>query len=599
MKAKLTNLAKTPGMGIRLPFGSFKSKHSLRLITATALAVLLWCKELSVLALPGGNWLKAGLCAAVLALGWGVLQRGLYSLFIQGRLLQDGLVGIAALMAFGVQVVATALGSWRMLTPTLQSECDSAPLFAVAAATIALRLVNTNLRQKRLENAGPPSSPTPLRIEPYPHCITFLTLSLSSALTLPVVWTHGGFPAALATLACLVTASSPESYWIVQEVLKRFAQRELPTESGDFDLGAIASIDKLVIEKTSVLTTGNCEITEVRAFDSNSTSEEILHLATIAEFAIPPHPLRTAILRRATEGFTVPTVKNYERFPGRGVSARYRGQELLFGNYEWFSERGWPEDDLHAIRETVDEHYQRGESVLYLSLSGTILGAICFQDPVRPRIGRFFRQLRALNLHVLVVSGDSPTTVEALVPELPGVDIRGGLHPRDRVTLLRNLQVDGARVATIAKPDTSTKKSTRSLVQVLFKVRKEGGVSVLTEPGAPGVPLSGELFGSIPHLFRLARHLCCSERASVSILTAYHLFLLPSIFTLAVYTLSLQWIALLAIFLGALVPNSVVPSWIQLRRATETDDGAGDSSQAASAKSSTASKPESQTSLSV
>lgn len=553
-------------MGTALPFGRSKSKHSLVFLASLAPVVALWISFLRGAESTVWKWIDLGVASLALFLGWSILTSGLRSLLLRQRFTQDSLIAGAALAGFCLGFVYTAVATAGILPAHEQEAYRSIPLYAAAATILISRNFTRHLRDRRLRAAGKNAASAPAaRFAVRPRYIFALAFVVTTSLTGPFIWEQSGLPGVVLLVMSLAAAFSPESCWVTHEVIKRHAQSYLPNDGDEIPLDKLAQVDTLLVEHSGILTTGEYQLGEVLCLDPSTYNAEILHLAAVAEYEFPTHPISRAILRKAQGGFTVPTVKYHEHFPGRGVGALYRGRELILGNIEWLREKGWPEDELQDIMEPVAELYRRGDTVLYLSLAGKVLGAISLSDRIHPDAGDFLHEVHDLGLQTAVLSGDSPETVRALLPESDAFQIFAGLHPTNRIELVRNLSLDGNVVALVAKKASAIRDEVRPVTSALFELRRPDGVSLQTEDDEKLCELDGDHLRETAKVLRLARRLVTTKRKNVLLLTAYHLLGLPALLTPAALLLAVGWLPIFGTLLGGLVSTLMVPSVSRLR----------------------------------
>jgi len=86
----------------------------------------------------------------------------------------------------------------------------------------------------------------------------------------------------------------------------------------------------------------------------------------------------------------------------------------------------------------------------HIAVDGTRAGEIEFADQLRPGLPAFFAELRALGVdRTVLLSGDSEAHTLAVAREVGIQDARGELTPDDKVTVVRHLVQEGARVVMI------------------------------------------------------------------------------------------------------------------------------------------------------
>ena len=551
-------------MGIPLHVDRWKRNQSLGLLVALPICTVLWLATIVSWRGAYWEWTQMALAGLVLVVGWEVLRNGLASLFLASRLTQDTFVSLAAATGFCFGFLVCVLESTGFLSDAVRQQGSGSlagPFFAASSTVVAVRLLSGYIRNGALPpdpwDDTLPSEPLHRRLRP----ALFVGFIVGLAVCVPLAWPIGGIPGVVGLTLALLAGLSPECFHLTKGVLRRCIDANLPSGSSDTQLEQIAKLDTILIEKSQVLTQGTCELRNVVMIDPGTCEEEIIHFAAMAEFLLPPNAIRNAVLKVAKEAVrTVPALKGYQHMPGRGVSARYQNQQLLFGNLEWLREKGHSQKEIAELREETRELCDRGETVLYVSLAGKVLGAIGLYDPPRPEIERFVRELRDLNVKLFVVTGDTPETVKGLVKPHPSIQVIAGLRPQELVDNLREREDLGKAVALVAKKDSILATGAKSMTDTIFELNRTNGFTAVTSSREVQLDLRGATLDRISRLLRLSRKLVCTEKNRVRALAAYHVFVLPAMLSLAVYFISWKFYGLLGILMGALLPILVVPS---------------------------------------
>src|ERR1700676_4948576 len=134
--------------------------------------------------------------------------------------------------------------------------------------------------------------------------------------------------------ACGIAAGTPLA---ILGAIGRAARQGAIVKGGLY-LEALAAVDTVLLDKTGTLTFGTPQIREVFSTDGFS-EREIITAASIAERK-SEHPLAKAVVARATE-LAIPLVEpdEFSYTPGRGITADYRGEEIVIGSRTLLMER--------------------------------------------------------------------------------------------------------------------------------------------------------------------------------------------------------------------------------------------------------------------
>ncbi len=208
-------------------------------------------------------------------------------------------------------------------------------------------------------------------------------------------------------------------------------------------LERLASVDTLVVDKTGTLTEGKPALTGIEA-TTGFDQDEVLKLAAALE-AGSEHPLAAAILHGAeAKGVEIPKVEGFRAVTGQGVKGKVEGRPVLLGNARLLESAGI---DPSPLAEAAERRRRSGETVVLLAADGKLAGLIAVADPIKPSSKEAIEKLHALGLKIVMATGDNSTTAEAVAKEL-GIDaVRAGLKPEEKLSLIGELQRQGAVVA--------------------------------------------------------------------------------------------------------------------------------------------------------
>jgi Cu+-exporting ATPase len=208
-------------------------------------------------------------------------------------------------------------------------------------------------------------------------------------------------------------------------------------------LEGFARVDCLVLDKTGTITEGRPTLTDVVALGERSEAE-VLALAAALERG-SEHPLAEAVLQGAEDRGVAPgSVTGFEAITGRGVRGTLEGRALALGNDAMMAEAGV---DLDTARDRIGALRTEGKTAMLLAVDGTLAGLIAVADPVRETSPEALAALRAEGLRIVMATGDSAATAEAVARQV-GIDaVRAGLSPEDKAALVAELRAEGHRVA--------------------------------------------------------------------------------------------------------------------------------------------------------
>ncbi len=202
-------------------------------------------------------------------------------------------------------------------------------------------------------------------------------------------------------------------------------------------------VDTLVVDKTGTLTEGKPKLVVVKpapGFDE----ARLLQLAASLERA-SEHPLAAAIVAGA-EARSLPflVVESFESVTGKGVKARVDGLALLLGNGRLVEDSGVSPASMAAEAETMRAD---GQTVMFVAVDGKPAGLIGVADPIKATTAEAIRQLHEENIRIVMLTGDSRTTAQAVAGKLGIDDVIAEVLPEDKSNAVKRLQEEGRFVA--------------------------------------------------------------------------------------------------------------------------------------------------------
>ena len=208
-------------------------------------------------------------------------------------------------------------------------------------------------------------------------------------------------------------------------------------------LERLAAVDTIVVDKTGTLTLGKPTLTAVEAAQGFS-DDDVLKFAAAIE-AGSEHPLAAAILQGAEQrGLKLVKAESFASVTGQGVKGRVDGKEVLFGNQRLMQGAGIEAAPLASRAEAMRKD---GQTVMFLAVDGKLAGLLAVADPIKPTATEAIAKLHALGLKIVMATGDNETTAKAVAAKLGIDEVRAGLRPEDKLTLIDGLQRQGKIVA--------------------------------------------------------------------------------------------------------------------------------------------------------
>jgi Cu+-exporting ATPase len=202
-------------------------------------------------------------------------------------------------------------------------------------------------------------------------------------------------------------------------------------------------IDAVTFDKTGTLTEGRPRVEIVQGAAPVSDSR-ILALAAAVE-AGSEHPLGRAVVAAATERqIAIPQATAFHATPGRGITARIDGQQILVGSAAYLEAHGVATDD--ALTRSLSE---KGLTPVLVAADGQLLGALGLADAVRPEAAQALSALRALGIEPVMLTGDQQAPARRVAQALGIERVIAEVTPEGKAQFVRSLRAQGHKVAMV------------------------------------------------------------------------------------------------------------------------------------------------------
>ncbi len=204
--------------------------------------------------------------------------------------------------------------------------------------------------------------------------------------------------------------------------------------------------DTVVLDKTGTVTTGRMTLLDVIPADGED-ADEVARLAGALEDA-SEHPIAQAIAKGAVERVgTLPAVEGFTNLEGLGVQGVVDGHAVLVGRtrlqQEW--SQSVPADLEHAKAAAEAQ----GRTAVVAGWDGKARGVLVVADAIKPTSAEAIRQLRALGLTPVLLTGDNTTVARSVAAEVGIDEVIAEVLPQDKVTVVKDLQRQGKVVAMV------------------------------------------------------------------------------------------------------------------------------------------------------
>ena len=212
-------------------------------------------------------------------------------------------------------------------------------------------------------------------------------------------------------------------------------------------LELLEKVDTLVVDKTGTLTEGKPRVVAVVTVpgkEEKSAESELLRLVASVEQG-SEHPLGAAVIDAAkSRALVLGAATEIQSHTGRGVSGTVDGRRVLIGNDQWLQENGIP---VNGLKQNAEDLRRDGQTVIFVAVDGQLQGLLGIADPVKPSTAEALQDLKAAGLRLVMLTGDSRTTAEAVARSLGIENFEAEVLPERKSEVIKRLQKEGHIVA--------------------------------------------------------------------------------------------------------------------------------------------------------
>jgi Cu+-exporting ATPase len=209
-------------------------------------------------------------------------------------------------------------------------------------------------------------------------------------------------------------------------------------------LELLGRVDVVVIDKTGTLTEGRPAVTVEVPADPAGGSHEWVRLAASLEKA-SEHSLAGAVVAYAvSQQMVLGAVHEFSSVPGKGVTGRVDGHQVIVGSDGFLAERGI---DTASVAPEAERRRNAGETAIFAAVDGRLAGLLVVADPVKASSSSAIAALRADGIRVVMLTGDNTRTAEAVGRAVGIAEIRAGLLPAGKAEVVAALRGTGRTVA--------------------------------------------------------------------------------------------------------------------------------------------------------
>ncbi len=198
-------------------------------------------------------------------------------------------------------------------------------------------------------------------------------------------------------------------------------------------LEIVTRVRTIFFDKTGTLTEGHPQLDTLKIL----IGDEFTVLSAAATVASrSTHPLSTAVVAYAeSHGIRPRAAEAIEEHAAMGMTANLDGKEIALGNSRLMQSRGIAVDD--AARSSAQGIAASAATPLYLAIDGKVAAILGFRDRIRTEARGALREIRALGIRTIMLSGDAEAVARKVANDLGLDEFHAELSPADKIELVR------------------------------------------------------------------------------------------------------------------------------------------------------------------
>ena len=208
-------------------------------------------------------------------------------------------------------------------------------------------------------------------------------------------------------------------------------------------------VDTLIVDKTGTITEGKPTVEKIGSFITDFRESKVLAYI-VALNNNSEHPLAAATVKYGKEQNINSAVKelkvsDFIAVNGKGVEAIINGEKVALGNPKMMAEANATITD--QIKKEALVFQKQGKTVSYLSVGTAVVGYVVLSDKIKATSAKAIKELQAIGIAVIMLTGDNHDTAQAVAAELNLADFKANMLPQDKLKEVEKLQANGKVVA--------------------------------------------------------------------------------------------------------------------------------------------------------
>lgn len=200
-------------------------------------------------------------------------------------------------------------------------------------------------------------------------------------------------------------------------------------------------INAIVFDKTGTLTEGRFGITDVLIFNELINKDDLINYAAAVEVN-SEHPIAKSIVDSVKIHYQV---DNFKAIPGIGTSGNVQGKHVQIVSPGYLRDNNIVLDELNSNQ--ISTLNSQGKTVIFVIINEQLMGAIALADIIRPESSVAIKQLKAMGIRCMMLTGDNHRVAKWVADILQLDEYFADVLPHQKVAKIKEIQARGNIVA--------------------------------------------------------------------------------------------------------------------------------------------------------
>ncbi len=209
-------------------------------------------------------------------------------------------------------------------------------------------------------------------------------------------------------------------------------------------LERLEKVDTLIVDKTGTLTEGKPKLIDILPGEGLDAKDFLMLAASLEQSS--EHPLAAAIVLGAKDqGIALAPVKDFRSVTAGGVVGTVGKRVVMVGKPDFL--RDEEITGLEPLEASAVKLQEDGKTAMFVAIDGKAAGILAVADPIKATTAEAIKDLHALGLKLIMLTGDNRRTAAAVAEQLGLDSVEAEIEPAGKVAHVKKLRADGKHVA--------------------------------------------------------------------------------------------------------------------------------------------------------